>query len=69
MELGDSSLWAQQDASQSRLGLSLGLLNGMNLEKGKKFYLFLRDFIAEMVLRLVVFPTGLRDLDDPDLLS
>ena len=41
MELGDSSLWPQQEASQSRLGLSLGLPNGMNLEKGKKFYLFL----------------------------
>lgn len=35
MEPGDS-LWPQQDTSLSRLGLSVGLLNGMNLEKGNK---------------------------------
>ena len=44
MESGDSSLWPQQDESQSRLGLSLGLLNGRNLRKGNKVLLVLMGF-------------------------
>lgn len=39
MEPGDSSLWPQQDALQATLGLSVGLLSGMNLEKGSGVWL------------------------------
>lgn len=56
MELGDSSLWPQQDASQFRLGLSLGLLNGMNLEKGKTVLLVLMKFHSRDGLDAGHFP-------------
>ena len=56
MELEDSLLWPQQDASQSRLGLSLGLLNGMNLEKGKKVLLVLMRFHSRDGLDAGHFP-------------
>ena len=56
MELGDSSLWPQQDASQSRLGLSLGLPNGMNLEKGKKVLFVLMRFYSRDGLKAAHFP-------------